>query len=466
MVFSTAILCLVSLSAALLTAFHYWPLAGSGLARGEAAAATCRALQLALGETLVLVIAGGTLLVRLVNPFIRRLEESDARIRAIVSTAGDGIVTLDRRGTILSFNQAAERMFARAEAATRGRNIDELILLASGLSFVRELASCGDAGRRHESRKAMGRVGCQTFPLELSISRVTTGEPALFTVIVRDTTDSETVHDRLRRQMLKLEKVKETLEARAAELARANRDLDDFTYVASHDLKEPLRGISAYCRILLENYGERLDADGRRRLNALILLCQRLSRLVDDVLAFSHFGGRQPDVAPTDLNQVVGDVLETLAPAIDQRSALVRICGMLPKLPADRLGVGEVFRNLIANALKFNDSPRPRVEIGCLGGETIYVRDNGIGIAPCHHEAIFAMFRRLHGRNKYEGTGAGLSFVRKIVEAHGGRVWLESSPGQGSTFYFTLAAKSPGIARQTADCALGPNPPVPASNTA
>jgi light-regulated signal transduction histidine kinase (bacteriophytochrome) len=236
-----------------------------------------------------------------------------------------------------------------------------------------------------------------------------------------------------------LEEVNAQLATQAARLAEINRELDDFTCLASHDLKEPLHGISGYCQLLVEEYGEKLDADGRRRLDLMNELCRRLERLIDDVLAYSRLGRQEPERVEADLNAVVADVLETLGPAIDRRKTEVRLCDRLPRLAADRVWTGEVFRNLIANALKFNDSPRPRVEIGCVG-ETIYVRDNGIGIAACHHEAIFSMFRRLHARDQYEGTGAGLSLVRKIVAAHGGRVWVESTPGAGSTFYFTLAA--------------------------
>lgn len=247
----------------------------------------------------------------------------------------------------------------------------------------------------------------------------------------------------------------EQLEAQAHELARTNRQLDDFTYIASHDLKEPLRGISSYCQILLEDYGQQLDADGQRRMNALVTLCQRLSRLIDDVLNYAHIGRKQPDLAPSDCREIVGDVLSTLGPAIDQRGAVVTIAGELPQLSADRLLLGEVFRNLIGNALKFNDSPQARVEIGCRDGYTFFVRDNGIGIPPCHHEAIFAMFRRLHARGRYDGTGAGLSFVRRIVEAHGGRVWVESRAGEGATFYFTLSAEKEDVGRELAGSAAG-----------
>ena len=240
------------------------------------------------------------------------------------------------------------------------------------------------------------------------------------------------------------------LEDKAAQLAKINRDLDDFSYVASHDLKEPLRGISAYCQILLEDYGDKLDNDGERRLRSLVGLCQRLGRLIDDLLTYSQLGRTQPATEPADLNEIVGDVIETLGPAIDDRNAIVRIDGVLPVLKADRVLAGEVFRNLIANALKFNDSERPTIEVGCGPEGAIFVRDNGIGIPPCHHESIFAMFRRLHSRRKYEGTGAGLTFVRKIVEAHGGRVWLESDLGSGSTFHFTLAPGMPSATEEPA----------------
>jgi PAS domain S-box-containing protein len=450
LVFSTTILGTVALLSAAVTAFQL------GTQSSGDADSWRRAVQLAIAETLVLVIAGGALLVRVVNPFVRRLEESEAQVRAIVATAADGILALDRQGTIQSFNLAAERLFARSAAAMAGRNIDELVLLASGRSFARELA-CRESPA---NGKAVGRAPGRTFPIELSISRATSTGPGLWTMIVRDTTEREAVQQQLRRQLGKLEKVKQSLEAKADELARANRELDDFTYLAAHDLKEPLRGISAYCQTLLDDYGRQLDADGERRLKAMIGLCQRLSHLVDDVLAYAQLAGRPPEVASTDLNQVVADVLSTLAPAIEQRGAQVRVSGVLPKLPADRAGVGEVLRNLISNALKFNDSVCPRVEIGSRGA-TIYVRDNGIGIARCHHEAIFAMFRRLHGRGKYEGTGAGLPLVRKIVEAHGGRVWLDSHPGHGSTFYFTLGERADAVEESAAGTASQAKPRCP-----
>lgn len=266
---------------------------------------------------------------------------------------------------------------------------------------------------------------------------------------------------RLEQNVAQLQEVTRHLEAKAAELAGINRELDDFTYVASHDLKEPLRGISSYCQILVEDYADRLDDEGRRRLTSLVSLCQRLGKLIDDLLAYSQIGRTKPNRDEVDLGAVINDVLQTLGPAMEQRSATVEVVDILPVVQADRTLVAEIFRNLIGNGLKFNESPRPRVEIGC-GRDlpaTIFVRDNGIGIPEHHHAEVFAMFRRLHSRRKYDGTGAGLSLVRKMVAAHGGRVWLESAPGHGSTFYFTLG---PSDGPATPACPL---PAEPAHST-
>lgn len=261
------------------------------------------------------------------------------------------------------------------------------------------------------------------------------------------------------------------LEAKAAQLASANNELDEFAYVASHDLKEPLHGISAYCGLLRDEYHDKLDDNGRRMTRVLVDLCERLGQLIDDLLAYSR-AARKPEYVEVDLDQVVDRVLETLAPAIDARRGVVTRTRPLPAVRADATLLGQVFQNLIANGLKFNDRPTPTVQIEAIVESdeqtartedlpeegvrlrfdranseqtsstgrhaTIAVRDNGIGIAPRHHSAVFTLFRRLHAREKYEGTGAGLSIVRRIVESHGGSVWLESRPGAGSTFFFTL----------------------------
>jgi signal transduction histidine kinase len=243
-----------------------------------------------------------------------------------------------------------------------------------------------------------------------------------------------------------IERQAEEISVRADQINRINSELDDFAYIASHDLKEPLRGIKAYCEILLEDYHEKIDEPGRKRLAKLGDLCERLENLVGDLLTYCRLGATQRADEPVDLNQVFDDVLDTLAPTIDRNGGEVVCRKRLPRVTGDATLLGMALTNLISNGLKFTDGRRSVVEVGCVPGDppTIFVRDNGIGIAPEHHQEIFTIFRRLHPRHRYEGTGAGLTIVRKIIEAHGGRIWLESKPAEGTTFYFTVApAKTP-----------------------
>ena len=412
-----------------------------------------RAFRLALGSTAVVIFAGATLLLRVAQPLLRRLEESEAQTRAIIETAADGILTFDAQGVVRSCNPAGEKLFGCRAGELVGRSIDAAIepsplarLWIEGREAGSGEVGGGEAARPREVQATGRRRGEGTFPLELSIGEYRQNGQPRFAAFVRDITNRKQVEEQTRTNLAHLEAARAALEAKAAELARANQELDDFTYVASHDLKEPLRGISSYCGILLEDYQDQLDDNGRRMMSTLVVLCQRLERLIDDLLTYSRLG-RAPDLRPVDLDETLDAVLETLGPAIDGRGGTVRRLSRLPMVMADDTTIALVLQNLISNGLKFNESQTPDVEIGCIEGDplTIFVRDNGIGIDPRRHEAVFAMFRRLHGRQKYEGTGAGLSIVRKIVEAHGGRVWLESSPGSGSTFFFTLAPAPAGV---------------------
>jgi len=458
---SVLILTIVSLAAMAVTA---WQLSPAPTAERPFP----RELQFALGSTAIMIFAGATLLLRVAQPLLRRLEESEAQTRAIIETAVDGIITFDAAGAVRACNPACERLFGLPSAALVGRPI-EAVIEPSPLAMLlaSDLRSRGEAGASGELQAVGRRRDGTSFPLELSIGEHHQDERPCFTAIVRDITDRKRAEEQTRVHVERLQEATAGLEAKAAELAKANQELDDFTYVASHDLKEPLRGISSYCGILLEEYQDRLDDDGRRMMSTLVVLCQRLDQLIDDLLTYSRLG-RAPELAAVDLDEVLDRTLETLGPAIDGRGGVVRRLGRLPAVMADATTIGLVLQNLISNGLKFNDHDRPEVDIGILesgglegdglesgglGGEplTIYVRDNGIGIEPRHHEAVFAMFRRLHGRQKYEGTGAGLSIVRKIVEAHGGRVWVESAPGRGSTFSFTLSP-APGAVHRSADC--------------
>jgi two-component system, chemotaxis family, sensor kinase Cph1 len=240
-----------------------------------------------------------------------------------------------------------------------------------------------------------------------------------------------------------------------ADLARSNEELDAFAYVASHDLKEPLRGIHKYAHQLMESPSS--DEEEKRKLDGLMRLTLRMDSLLDSLLHFSRVGREELTLEEVDLNEVVSDAIEMVGSRIGEGETDVFVPRALPTILSDRVRVREVLVNLLSNALKYSDKMLKRVEVGYIEaeasalrlsfpdtseGQTVfYVRDNGIGIAPRHFEQVFKMFKRLHGREEYGGgTGAGLTIVRKLIERHRGQVWLDSIAGQGSTFFFTLSS--------------------------
>ncbi|OWK38694.1 ATP-binding protein [Fimbriiglobus ruber] len=249
----------------------------------------------------------------------------------------------------------------------------------------------------------------------------------------------------------------------AEQLARVNKELeatieelDAFAYVASHDLKEPLRGIHSYAAFLIEDYEGKLGEDGETKLRAMMRLSLRMESLIESLLHYSRTGRGEMLVRPKDLNVLLRDVRDTLQARIRETGAEIRIPRPLPAVHCDPVLVGEVYANLVGNALKYNDKAEKWVEIGYderdeedeTGHPTrrtiFYVRDNGIGIQQRHHDSVFRIFKRLHARDKFGGgTGAGLTIVKKIVERHGGRIWIESTEGEGTTFYFTLGESPP-----------------------
>ena len=234
-----------------------------------------------------------------------------------------------------------------------------------------------------------------------------------------------------------------------AALERSNQELDDFAHIASHDLKEPLRGINTYSAFLLEDYSDKLDEDGQAKLNTLQRLTRRMESLIESLLMYSRVGRTELAVQDTNLNETLADIVETLEIRLHELGVEIRQSHPLPTIRCDGVRVGEVFRNLITNAMKYNDKPQKWIEIGCApqpangtdsSAMVFHVRDNGIGIREKHLDSVFRIFKRLHGRDEYGGgTGIGLTIVKKIVERHGGRIWLESTFGEGTTFFFTLA---------------------------
>jgi len=228
-----------------------------------------------------------------------------------------------------------------------------------------------------------------------------------------------------------------------ARICAANKELDEFAYIASHDLKEPLRGIHNYASFLKEDYADRMDEDGRRYIDRIQHLAERMSALIEHLLDYSRLGYVELARDPVDTDAVVDAVAEDLKPLLASKGVELRRTGRLPVVEGDATRIRQVFQNLIANAVKYNDKPLKWVEVGYDRNSfppLFYVRDNGIGIPLHHQDAVFQIFKRLHEQNKYGGgAGAGLTITRKIIERHGGRIWLESVPGEGTSFYFTLS---------------------------
>lgn len=229
-------------------------------------------------------------------------------------------------------------------------------------------------------------------------------------------------------------------------LEEKNKELDSFAYIASHDLKEPMRGIASYVEFLKEDYHDKLDEEGRSYINTIEKLATRMDVMLSSLLRFSRLSKDEMALTSCDLNDVIHDSLTLLQSRIDEGDIKIKIPNVLPSVSGDKDMLVEIFNNLISNGIKYNDSERKIITIGITENQnkdgsyqTIFIRDNGIGIKEKHLSRVFDIFKRLHGKNKYGGgSGAGLTITKKLVEKHGGKIWIESSVGQGSCFYFDL----------------------------
>ncbi|HWP81160.1 MAG TPA: PAS domain S-box protein [Bacteroidota bacterium] len=229
--------------------------------------------------------------------------------------------------------------------------------------------------------------------------------------------------------------------AKSLEIEARNKELDDFTYVVSHDLKEPLISVEGYTKILKKIYEDRLDGEGKQYLQSVIESCGHMKRLIEDLLQLSRVSKVQEHRTTIKLSELVTQVISEFEFAIRDRKVKIQSSDSLPSVLGIEAHLKIVFRNLISNAIKFCDKPNPLIDITATTEgrmAIIRVKDNGIGIEPQYFDKIFMIFQRLHKREEFEGTGAGLTMVKKIVESHGGRIWVDSTPGEGSTFSFTL----------------------------
>jgi light-regulated signal transduction histidine kinase (bacteriophytochrome) len=237
-----------------------------------------------------------------------------------------------------------------------------------------------------------------------------------------------------------LQAARDALSGRMAELTRSNAELDQFASVVSHDLQEPLRMITAYMNLLQTQYGGKLDKDADEFIGYAVDGTKRMQGLINDLLTYSRVGTRGKEFAPTDCNEVLARALLNLITATKESGARITH-DHLPTVLGDEFQLGQLFQNLIDNAIKYHGATPAQIHVGCErdGGMWRFaVKDNGIGIDPEYAERIFVIFQRLHTRQEYPGTGVGLAICKKIVERHRGKIWVESEPRKGSTFYFLL----------------------------
>ncbi len=239
-----------------------------------------------------------------------------------------------------------------------------------------------------------------------------------------------------------------SLADKARDLERSNGELQQFAYIASHDLQEPLRTVQSYLQLLRRRYKGKLDDDADEFIAFAVDGAQRMRQLITDLLSFARVSSRARPFTSTPLEEVVEEVRQSLEFAIEEREAQIS-ADPLPVVNADRNQLRQLYQNLISNALKFNQKPNPQVHLGAERDGSFWrlsVRDNGIGLKPEYADKVFEIFKRLNAKDDYEGTGIGLAICKKIVERHGGNIGVESSPDEGSTFWFTLA---PNITTET-----------------
>jgi PAS domain S-box-containing protein len=357
---------------------------------------------------------------------ITERKRAEARFRAAVESSPNGMVMIDRAGKILLVNREIERLFGYGREELLGQPIELLVPVR-----VRER----HPGLRvdffaHPQTRSMGagrdlygvRKGGVEIPVEIGLNPIETEEGLFVLASVVDITQRKRAE---------------------TELKRSNEELERFAYVASHDLQEPLRMVGSYVQLLAKRYRGRLDADADEFIGFALDGALRMQRLIEDLLAFSRVGTRGAAFEPTAADRVLDQALASLKLAIEESGASI-VRDPLPVLPADPGQLEHVFLNLISNAVKFRGAEAPQIRIAATPDESTWhftVRDNGIGIDPQYFDRIFVIFQRLHSRGDYPGTGIGLAITKKIVERHGGRIWVESAPGEGSTFHFTLLAE-------------------------
>jgi PAS domain S-box-containing protein len=361
----------------------------------------------------------------------RKQAEQQLRLQAAaLESAANAIAITDARGSIQWVNPAFTALTGYSAGQALGQNPRVLKSGQHDPAFYQNLWNTILAGHVWHGEMVNKRQDGSLYTEEMTITPLKDpqGKIARFIAIKQDVTARKEAEDTLRRT--------------AEDLARSNHDLEQFAYVASHDLQEPLRMVSGFVQLFHEKYRGQVDADGERYIHYAVDGAKRMQELIADLLTYSRASRVSPESSVTDSGQALEKALVNLHAAIEADQAVITH-GPLPAVCVNAGQLTQVFQNLIGNAVKFHGPQPPQVHVEARreGPQWVFsVADNGIGIEPQYYERIFNIFQRLHGREQYPGTGIGLAICKKIVERHHGRIWVESQPGVGSTFCFALPA--------------------------
>jgi len=358
----------------------------------------------------------------------KKTEEKIQSLANIVESSNDAIITISLDGIITSWNKGAEQIYGYSSEEIIGKSVSILAPdnLKGETKKLIEKVKLGERIQRYRTSRL--RKDDKLIFASITLSPVfdSSGELVAISAITRDITERK--------------KADEVLKLKLEELARSNEELEQFAYVSSHDLQEPLWMITGYLQLLQRRYQGELDDKADKYINCAVEGAFRMQNLINDLLEFSRVTTitREPEF--TDCEFILNQVLSNLKLFIIKNKATVSY-GSLPKIMADSIQLVQIFQNLIINGIKFHGEKAPKIHISAekKANEWLFsVQDNGIGIDPRCFKKIFEIFKRLHKREEYPGTGIGLAICNKIIERHNGRMWVESELGKGSTFYFTL----------------------------
>ncbi len=373
---------------------------------------------------------------------IREIEQAQQKFKGLLESAPDAIVIVGEKGTIQLVNNKCELIFGYKKNELIGYNVELLLpeRFRAAPNEQRKLFYDIPGVRSTEvGLELLGRrKNGDEFPVEISLSPLDTEEGLLVTAAIRDISEKKRLEKEIRDVNLSLEK---KVKQRTAELEIKNKELEQFAYVASHDLQEPLRTTSSFVELLRKQYYGRIDENANRYIDYVIQASDRMKTLIKDLLDYSRIG-REKQFEPVDCNTAFAEVMADLAKVIKENKAIIT-AENLPVVNAFPTELKLLFQNLVSNSIKFQQPGiAPHIDISTSKENSHWhfkFRDNGIGIEKQYQQRIFIIFQRLHNRSVYEGSGIGLAHCKKIVELHGGTIWVESEAGKGSTFHFTIA---------------------------